>query len=340
MLVMGFFGALWSGGYGIMGFTETAENASIFRAVGVIGVAGFMMTEALMTAYMIQIPKWLFHTYAAVFGIFAAVDLFFFIPDPHAFVRINGRMCYYATNSIARMIHNSFLIFIAVTLVGIGIIWVRKEKPTRQVYYVRAVILSNIAILISIIPDTILPMLGKPSFPSSAYGMFLTYMITWFWATRFNAFSITVGNLSQYIYESANTAILIFDEHFRLVLVNNYGQKLLGIEKIENQKLSQLFQSTEGEVERLQSTILQDNKGMAEMVSTYGEISCSLNFSVARDFHEEPYCIVCFVYDLTKEKICYRSLYRQMKQKASFLPICLMKSVLRLMAFWVWTVCF
>lgn len=87
MLVMGFFGALWSGGYGIMGFTETAENASIFRAVGVIGVACFMMTEALMTAYMIQIPKWLFHTYAAVFGIFAAVDLFFFIPDPHTFVR-------------------------------------------------------------------------------------------------------------------------------------------------------------------------------------------------------------------------------------------------------------
>ena len=25
MLVMGFFGALWSGGYGIMGFTETVN---------------------------------------------------------------------------------------------------------------------------------------------------------------------------------------------------------------------------------------------------------------------------------------------------------------------------
>lgn len=202
---------------------------------------------------------------------------------------------------------------------GIGIIWVHKEKPTRQVYYVRAVILSNIAILISIIPDTILPMLGKPSFPSSAYGMFLTYMITWFWATRFNAFSITVGNLSQYIYESANTAILIFDEHFRLVLVNNYGQKLLGIEKIENQKLSQLFQSTEGEVERLRSTILQDNKGMAELVSTYGEISCSLNFSVARDFHEDPYCIVCFVYDLTKEKNMLQELVQANEAKSQFL---------------------
>ena len=31
MLVMGFFGALWSGGYGIMGFTETAELAAVFR---------------------------------------------------------------------------------------------------------------------------------------------------------------------------------------------------------------------------------------------------------------------------------------------------------------------
>ncbi|MGN0140656.1 MAG: ATP-binding protein, partial [Roseburia sp.] len=317
--VMGFFGALWSGGYGIMGFMETAEKAAVFRAVGLVGVVGFMMTEALMIVYMIQLPKWLFYSYATVFGVFAAIDLFFFIPDPHTFVWINGRMCYYSTNSLGRMIHSAFLVFIAVTMVGIGIIWVHKEKPTREVYYVRAVILSNLCILVSIIPDTILPMLGKPSFPSSAYGMFLTYMITWFWAARFNAFSITVSNLSQYIFESANTAILIFDEHFRLVLVNHYGQELLGIERIENQKLSQLFQSTEEEVDSLLGTILRENKGVAELVSTYGETSCSLNFSVARDFHEDPYCIVCFVYDLTKEKNMLQELVRANEAKSQFL---------------------
>ena len=38
LLIMGFFGALWSGGYGIMGFTETSESAALFRAVGLIGV--------------------------------------------------------------------------------------------------------------------------------------------------------------------------------------------------------------------------------------------------------------------------------------------------------------
>ncbi|MDD6811082.1 MAG: ATP-binding protein [Lachnospiraceae bacterium] len=319
MLVMGFFGALWSGGYGIMGFAETVDTAFLLRAVGLIGVVGFMMTEALMIVYMIRLPKWLFRAYAVVFGIFAAIDLFFFIPDHHTFVRIDGRMCYYSTNSFARMIHSIFLGFIAVTMVGIAIIWVHEEKRTRQVYYVRAVILSNLAILFSIIPDTILPMLGKPSFPSSAYGMFLTYMITWFWAIKFNAFSITVGNLSQYIYESANTAILIFDEHFKLVLMNNYGKKLLGIEKIQNQKLSQLFQSTEEETERLFGTILQDGKGVAELVSIQGEISCSLNFSVAKDFHEDPYCIVCFVYDLTKEKNMLQELVQANEAKSQFL---------------------
>ena len=72
MLIMGLMGALWSGGFGIMGFTETAEQAEIFRAVGVTGVAGFMMTEALMVAYMIRLPKWLFRTYVAAFGLFIA----------------------------------------------------------------------------------------------------------------------------------------------------------------------------------------------------------------------------------------------------------------------------
>lgn len=319
MLVMGFFGALWSGGYGIMGFTETGEAAAVFRAVGLVGVVGFMMTEALMVAYMVELPKWLFRAYAMIFGIFAVVDLYFFIPDQHTFVRLNGRMCYYSTNSFGRMVHNIFLAFVVVTMIAMAILWVHKEKPKRQVYYVRAAILANIAILFSIIPDTILPMLGKPSFPSSAYGMFLTYMITWFWATRFNAFSITVGNLSQYIYESANTAILIFDEYFRLVLANSYGQELLGIKKIENQKLMQLFQGTEAEFGRIKDGILRDNKGVAELVSVHGAISCSLNFSLARDFHDDPYCIVCFVYDLTKEKNMLEEVVRANEAKSQFL---------------------
>ena len=319
MLVMGFFGALWSGGYGIMGFTETGEAAAVFRAVGLVGVVGFMMTEALMIAYMVELPKWLFRAYAMIFGIFAVVDLYFFIPDQHTFVRLNGRMCYYSTNSFGRMVHNIFLAFVVVTMIAMAILWVHKEKPKRQSYYVRAAILANIAILFSIIPDTILPMLGKPSFPSSAYGMFLTYMITWFWATKFNAFSITVGNLSQYIYESANTAILIFDEYFRLVLANPYGQELLGIKKIENQKLMQLFQGTEAESGRIKDGILRDNKGVAELVSVHGAISCSLNFSLARDFHDDPYCIVCFVYDLTKEKNMLEEVVRANEAKSQFL---------------------
>ena len=319
MLVMGFFGALWSGGYGIMGFTETGEAAAVFRAVGLVGVAGFMMTEALMVAYMVELPKWLFRAYAMIFGIFAVADLYFFIPDQHTFVRLNGRMCYYSTNSFGRMVHNIFLAFVTVTMIAMAILWVHKEKPKRQSYYVRAAILANIAILFSIIPDTILPMLGKPSFPSSAYGMFLTYMITWFWATRFNAFSITVGNLSQYIYESANTAILIFDEYFRLVLANPYGQELLGIKKIENQKLMQLFQGTDAEFGRIKDGILRDNKGVAELVSVHGAISCSLNFSLARDFHDDPYCIVCFVYDLTKEKNMLEEVVRANEAKSQFL---------------------
>lgn len=319
MLVMGFFGALWSGGYGIMGFTETGEVAAVFRAVGLVGVAGFMMTEALMIAYMVELPKWLFRAYAMIFGIVAVVDLYFFIPDQHTFVRLNGRMCYYTTNSFGRMVHSIFLAFVAVTMIAMAILWVHKEKPKRQSYYVRATILANIAILFSIIPDTILPMLGKPSFPSSAYGMFLTYMITWFWATRFNAFSITVGNLSQYIYESANTAILIFDEYFRLVLANPYGQELLGIKKIENQKLMQLFQGTDAEFGRIKDGILRDNKGVAELVSVHGAISCALNFSLARDFHDDPYCIVCFVYDLTKEKNMLEEVVRANEAKSQFL---------------------
>lgn len=319
MFIMGIFGTLWSGGYGIMGFTENVGDAVVFRAIGLIGVVGFMMTEALMLAYVTGIPKWLFRTYATFFGVFSVIDLCFFIPDYHKFVRINGRMCYYSSNSIGRIIHSFFLGFVTVTMIAIAIMWVRKKKTKREAYYVRAAILSNFAILFSIIPDTILPMLGMPSFPSSAYGMFLTYMITWFWGTRFNAFSISVSNLSQYIYESANTAILIFDEHFELSLANKNGMDLLRINRMNHQSLNELFQCSIDEMEELQQTVLRDGKGMVELLSAQREIICSLNFSVARDSHENPYCIVCFVYDLTKEKNMMQELVRASEAKSQFL---------------------
>lgn len=319
MLIMGVFGALWSGGYGIMGFAETAKQAELFRTVGIVGVVGFMMTEALMIAYMIHLPKWLYRVYVAAFGLVGVIDLFFFIPDHHDFVRIDGRMCYYATNSMARKIHSGFLAFVTVTMLGMAVIWVCKKKTKREASYVRATILSNLAILVSIIPDTILPLLGKPSFPSSAYGMFLTYMITWFWATKFNAFSITVSNLSQYIYESANTAILIFDECFQLVLANCYGHRLLEIEDVQHQDLTELFQCTQEEADQLLASVLRENQGVAELVTQKGGVSCSLNFTVARDFQKEPYCIVCFVYDLTKEKNMLCELLQANEAKSQFL---------------------
>ena len=90
----------------------------------------------------------------------------------------------------------------------------------------------------------------------------------------------------------------------------------MGINKVENQKLSELFHSTPEEADRLLARVLKDNKGVEELVSTHGEVSCSLNFSVARDFHEDPYCIVCFVYDLTKEKNMLEQLVRANEAKS------------------------
>ena len=318
LLYMSFFGVLWSGGYGIMGFMETAKTASFFRALGVVGIAGFMMMEAFLIAFMAHLPEKLFSAYKIVFQIFAFVDLLFFIPDKHEYVRINGRMCFYTTNSFGSNVHRLFLAFVTISLIGIGIIWCFKKKRARESDYLKVLVFSNLAILISVIPDTILPLFGKPSFPSSAYGMFLTYMITWFWATRFNAFSITIGNLSHYIFESANTAILVFDEHFRLLLVNHYGERLLGIDTVEGQNLFQLFQGAQEE-ERLLDDILENRCTVTEMTSRHDNISCSLNFTVARDHYEDPYCIICFVYDQTKEREMMRDIVRANEAKTHFL---------------------
>lgn len=319
LLIMSIFGAFWSGGYGLMGFMETPDSATLFRGIGLVGVIGFMMTESLMIAYMISIPKWLYYLYEAVYIVFSVVDLACYAPNPELYTIIDGRMCFYSQPGLWRTIHYSFLAFVSTTLIAMAINWTKKESNARRSLFIKAMIFSNLAILFSIIPDTVLPLFGKPSFPSSAYGMLLTYLIIWFWATRFNEFSISVSNLSQYIFQSANTAILVFDEDYRLVLLNDFGKKLLGIETIEGQSLSQLFCSSEEETETLWHSVLQDNQGTAELQTIVGATDCSLNFSVAKDFLGNPYCFVCFVYDLTREKQMMAELIEANKAKSRFL---------------------
>ncbi len=317
MLLMGFFGALWSGGYGIMGFVRSTEQAALFRIVGLIGVVGYMTAEVIMVAYNIKVPKKLFVVLSVAFCAFSVFDVL--LPDTLIFVRVADRMRFYVTNSFGRWFHNIFLVAVAIALITMAIVWKRQDKPKRQNSFIDALILSNIAILVFCIPDTILPLLGKPSFPGSSFGMFITYMVTWFCATKFNAFNISVENLSHYIYESRSTAILIFNERFHLILANGYGKKLFQIENLVNPGITELFQISHAEAESLRDTVLRENTGVAELVSVNGGISCSLNFSVATDFYKEPYCIVCFVYDLTKEKAMLAELVQASEAKSHFL---------------------
>jgi len=46
-----------------------------------------------------------------------------------------------------------------------------------------------------------------------------------------NTYSISIRNLSKYIYNSANVGVMVFDNHLQLVTLNVYAQKLIGLEE-------------------------------------------------------------------------------------------------------------
>ena len=132
LLIMSIFGAFWSGGYGLMGFMETPDSATLFRGIGLVGVIGFMMTESLMIAYMISIPKWLYYLYEAVYIVFSVVDLACYAPNPELYTIIDGRMCFYSQPGLWRTIHYSFLAFVSTTLIAMAINWTKKESNARR----------------------------------------------------------------------------------------------------------------------------------------------------------------------------------------------------------------
>ena len=181
LVIMGFFAFLWCGGYAWMGFARDLSAAYLGRSAGLLGVLGFMVTEAIFVIQFsdtIKIPK--FVPVTILLGT-ALLDAFLFL-QPHVltFTQVDGRTCYYANVSIGRRFHEIFVILLFLFMLFMAVNWYRQDHLKREKRIIFTMILANICIVLCALPDTLLPMFDKPSFPSSGYGAFIAYMVIWF----------------------------------------------------------------------------------------------------------------------------------------------------------------
>lgn len=303
MLILSIAAFLWCGGYSFMGFSENEAFAWIGRSIGLIGIMAFIVTEISLVLYLSSTFKKHRKFIFFINIVFAVTDLILFSqPNVLEFTRIDGRTCYYALESLGRTVHGVYLCYAVIFLMILGIPWFIKCRLKREKQFVACLFISNILIILSALPDTLLPIFNIPSFPSSGYGCFLAFMMFWMFGTRYNAFRISVKNLSSYIYDYASSSILVFNDKYKLELTNDFAKKFFHLKPGDKPRLSDLFEiSEEDATDFFQSISNYKDTVDCQLITAENPVLCSLKITEINDPFGDPYCYVCFVHDLSEE---------------------------------------
>lgn len=304
MLVMGFFVTIWCLGFALMGLTGQQDFAYMARTIGIIGANFFLITEFVFVLHISDAFSRSRGIIAAILACVGLLDTIFFSQRTMVtFLRNQYRTCYYAREGLARNLHYLFYVILFLSMFAVEARWFIHSRLRRDKLIIVTLIIANGILVVSLFPDSILPLYGRASFPSSCYGAFLCYMAIWYVSTQLNAFNISVRNLSNYIYQYVNASILVFDNDHKLAMANNYARKFLHIEPGTHPTLPDLFQISKEDADLFYTELLDDSLPEdIRVISNADQSICSLSLNLVRDSFGDPYCTVCFLYDLTKEE--------------------------------------
>lgn len=301
-LAQGFCLFLWCGGYALMGACENETYALVFRNMGLLGVICFLTAEVYYFVFATGVMPRMRKAFLALITIVSMLDFILFSAKINIeFFRAQGRMCYYGVNGFARYFHSALLALFFVFLLSVAILWSRRIELKREKNIIMALVWSNSLTLIFSIPDTFLPAMDLPSFPTSGYGAFLTYVVSYYVVIRLNTFDISQQNLGNYIYRYVKSPVLIFDYRGQLIMLNDYASDYFNIAAAKGKHLYDIFQISHNDCGVLFDELNLQKARNCKLLTLDSRKICALSFTAVEDRYEEPYCYICMCYDLSKE---------------------------------------
>ncbi len=323
---------MWNIGYALLGFNTNYALCTAWRVVGLAGIIFFICNEVIFVRYVTGLIKKHFaiiHIPIVITGI--AVLCTLGQPSTVNWVRINGRTAYYSNPSFARTFESIYIGAIFLFLLCMGIIWLIRAKHKREREMIIILVIAHCMLMISIIPDTVLPIMGLPSFPSTCYGAFVCFIANLIVADKFNGFSISLANTANYIYHNVDTSVIVLDDKHVITKANDFAMKFFNIESVGNSSFDDMFvipdddrgTEVDNELANLDTpeNVSKDGKVIFDSVEKLldevnksdlrnsfrlkekdKDIFCSVNFNTIFDKYHEPMCTVCMIYDLSKEE--------------------------------------
>lgn len=221
---------VWSIGSGLLVFQTTAAGAHIARCIDLYGTVMYMNSIIMLLNYISGFSKKL----SRILESFSLLGLLIFayglLPDAFTFERTDWGMTFAFANSVYGDIYTVFFVTCALIML-FNIVHMFRSSKKSIVHFGKCFLVVWILILGGSSLDMILPMLGLHSIPGSSIAQFFGLVIVWYAMDFVSHSKITVQNMSQKIYDSLSSPILMLDTEGAIVVYNDAAMDFFNLDR-------------------------------------------------------------------------------------------------------------
>lgn len=289
-----FSSSIWSFGFSMVFVQTNPELAYQWRCLGMVG------TFAYLIFGMRLIIRWGdFHGFVSkVAANFSYLAIFLY---PFLLQRKNVEfkmtrigMSYTFRPGIWNNLYNAYCIILAAFLVAFtAYIWKNGKKRRDRILGRRLVIVEAV-LIIGMVMDTVLPMFGIEAFPGSTisqgfgvYAMFVVY-------TLYKKNLVNVENMTQFIYYSVETPVLVYDDKKQLKIANQSAKEFLELSETKKEvSPAELFVLENDIFENEEKKVRIDTK------CRVNEAACRLGVNRIEDEYQDVIGYIVMIEDFT-----------------------------------------
>ncbi len=292
--------AIWSFGfYGV--FIQTVpDKAYIWRAFGMIGTFGYLITAQLLICQFSGIKK-LWQRCVEWFSLTGIIIYFFIIQkDQVTYELTDIGMSYSFTPGLWNNIYIVYSVITAINMFFVTIYMLRRSTTRRIHALARKLLTAELIILAGMLLDTIFPMIGMKAIPGSSIAQSIGLFIMYGAVTFASHSEITITNMSEFVYYSLTVPVLVYDTNKKLKILNDAAYPFVGVKKNERGDfdiigIDSLFHTDKGDI-----FDFDGNSQEADAVCSHNLSYCSLSINKIYDDFDDTIGYIIIVTDLSE----------------------------------------
>lgn len=223
------FSVIWSlGFYGVI--IQTNPNVAYnYRAFGMIGTFGYLITAQFIICYFSNINKYIRY-FVQAFSLLG-IPIYFFViqKDECSYKLTEIGMTYSFPSSFWNTVYIIYSIIMAFSMLHMLLHMVKRSKTQKLRDLGKKLLAAELVLVIGMLLDTIFPIIGKTAIPGSTIGQFVALAVMYNTMTFVAKSRITINNMSEFIYYSITVPVIVCDPQMNVQIINDVGYSFLGI---------------------------------------------------------------------------------------------------------------